>query len=110
MARNWFCGSNDHRVSRRGFLGTAATASALGAADMTTLDLLQSPTLAAEVKQQQKHVILLWLAGGPSQLETWDPKPGRPTGGPFRAIRTNVPGVQISELMPKLRSGCSIRR
>lgn len=102
MARNWFCGSNDHRVSRRGFLGTAATASALGAADMTTLDLLQSPTLAAEVKQQQKHVILLWLAGGPSQLETWDPKPGRPTGGPFRAIRTNVPGVQISELMPKL--------
>lgn len=102
MARNWFCGSNDHRVSRRGFLGTAATASALGAADMTTLDLLQSPALAAEVKRQQKHVILLWLAGGPSQLETWDPKPGRPTGGPFRAIPTNVPGVQISELMPKL--------
>jgi uncharacterized protein (DUF1501 family) len=102
MARNWFCGSNDHRVSRRGFLGTAAAASALSAADMTTLDLLQSPVLAAEVKQQQKHVILLWLAGGPSQLETWDPKPGRPTGGPFRAIPTNVPGVQISELMPKL--------
>ncbi len=102
MARNWFCGSNDHRVSRRGFLGTAAVASALGASDMTTLDLLQSPVLAAEVKQQQKHVILLWLAGGPSQLETWDPKPGRPTGGPFRAIPTNVPGVHISELMPKL--------
>lgn len=102
MARDWFCGSNDHRVSRRGFLGTAAAASALGAADMTTLDLLQSPVLAAEVKQQQKHVILLWLAGGPSQLETWDPKPGRPTGGPFRAIPTNVPGVHISELMPKL--------
>lgn len=102
MARNWFCGSHEHRVSRRGFLGTAATASVLGAADMTTLDLLQAPALAAEVKKQQKHVILLWLAGGPSQLETWDPKPGRPTGGPFRAIPTNVPGVHISELMPQL--------
>jgi hypothetical protein len=45
---------------------------------------------------------LLWLAGGASQLETWDPKPGRPTGGPFRAINTSVPGVQISELMPEM--------
>src|SRR4029077_2439882 len=49
-----------------------------------------------------KRVMLLWLAGGASQLETWDPKPGRPTGGPFRAIDTNVPGIRISELMPKL--------
>src|SRR5208283_265461 len=35
-------------------------------------------------------------------LETWDPKPGAATGGPFRAIQTSVPGVQISELMPKM--------
>jgi hypothetical protein len=42
------------------------------------------------------------LAGGSSQLETWDPKPGRPTGGPFKAIPTNVPGVHIGELMPKM--------
>src|SRR5205085_11576842 len=49
-----------------------------------------------------KRVILLWLAGGASQLETWDPKPGRPTGGPFRAIQTSIPGVEISELLPKL--------
>jgi len=47
-------------------------------------------------------VILLWLAGGASQLETWDPKPGTPTGGPFRSIPTAVPGIQISELMPKM--------
>ncbi|MFP6619105.1 MAG: DUF1501 domain-containing protein, partial [Pirellulaceae bacterium] len=53
-------------------------------------------------KKQQKHVILLWLAGGASQLETWDPKPGRPTGGPFRSIQTTSPGVRISELMPKM--------
>jgi len=77
--------------------GTAAFA-----ADMTVLNVLQNPVLAAELKKQQKRVILLWLAGGASQLETWDPKPGRRTGGPFRAINTSVPGVAISELMPKM--------
>ena len=40
--------------------------------------------MAGELKKQQKRVILLWLAGGASQLETWDPKPGAATGGPFR--------------------------
>uniref|UniRef100_A0A7C4LMX5 DUF1501 domain-containing protein n=1 Tax=Schlesneria paludicola TaxID=360056 RepID=A0A7C4LMX5_9PLAN len=101
MSRSFFCGSAEHALSRRGFLGAAAAAGAF-AADMTRLDLLQLPVLAQEVRRQQKHVILLWLAGGPSQLETWDPKPGRPTGGPFRAIPTSVPGVHISELMPRL--------
>ncbi len=96
-----WCGSADHGVSRRGFLGAAATAGAF-AANMHQLDWLQHNVLAGEVRKQQKHVILLWLAGGASQLETWDPKPGRPTGGPYRAINTNVPGVAISELLPKM--------
>lgn len=89
-------------LPRRGFLQSAALGATAFAADMTTLNVLRSPVLADELKRQQKRVILLWLAGGPSQLETWDPKPGRPTGGPFRAIDTNVPGIQISELMPQL--------
>jgi hypothetical protein len=97
-----FCGSPEHGISRRGFLGAASAAAALTAADMTVLDVLQNPALADQVKKQQKHVILLWLAGGASQLETWDPKPGRKTGGPFRAIPTDVPGIEISELLPKL--------
>lgn len=96
-----FCGSDDHRIHRRGFLGAAAVAGAF-AANMGVLNVLRHPTLAAELKRQQKHVILLWLAGGPSQLETWDPKPGHDNGGPFRAIETNVPGVHISELLPKM--------
>src|SRR5437870_897626 len=96
-----FCGSPVHTVSRRAFLGTAAGAAAF-ASDMTRLDVLEQPLLANEVKKQEKHVILLWLAGGASQLETWDPKPGRPTGGPYRAIGTAVPGVHITELMPKM--------
>src|SRR5688572_9577412 len=96
-----FCGSPDHAVSRRGFLGAAA-AGAAAFADMTSLNLLTSPVLAGELKKQQKRVILLWLAGGASQLETWDPKPGAATGGPFRSIPTAMPGVHISELMPKM--------
>ncbi len=96
------CGSPVHSLSRRGFLGSVAIGAAGAAADMTAVDALTSPLLAGELKRQQKSVILLWLAGGASQLETWDPKPGAATGGPYQAIQTNVPGVQISELMPKM--------
>jgi len=99
--RTNFCGSPVHAVSRRGFLGATATGAAAFAADMTVLDALKQPALAGELKKQQKHVILLWLAGGASQFETWDPKPGRPTGGPFRKIQTDVSGIEISELLPK---------
>src|SRR5439155_16905159 len=56
---------------------------------------------------------LLWLAGGASQLVTWDPKPGTATGGPFRAIPTSVAGIHSSELMPqmakRMQSTCIIR-
>jgi hypothetical protein len=100
---HFFCGSSDHALDRRGFLGTLATGAAAGfAADMTRLNALAEPALAGEVKKQQKRVILLWLAGASSQLETWDPKPGAATGGPFRAIPTSVPSIHISELMPQM--------
>jgi hypothetical protein len=100
--RKSFCGSPEHALSRRGFLGSLAVGGAALAADMTALNVLSSPVLADELKRNQKHVILLWLAGGSSQLETWDPKPGTPTGGPFRSIPTSVPGIHISELMPEM--------
>jgi len=99
--RKTFCGSPDHAVSRRAFLG-ASVAGTAAAADMTVLDVLSSRAMAAELKKKQKRVIMLWLAGGASQLETFDPKPGHANGGPFRAIPTNVPGVHISELMTKM--------
>ena len=102
MARRGYCGSPEHPISRRGFLGGVAAGATAFASSMTALDVLKQPVLASELKQQGKHVILLWLAGGASQLETWDPKPGRPTGGPFRAISTSVLGIQISELMPRM--------
>jgi RNA polymerase sigma factor (sigma-70 family) len=50
-----------------------------------------------------KHsVILLWMSGGPSQLDTFDLKPGQANGGPFKEIDTNVKGIRISEHLPKV--------
>jgi hypothetical protein len=49
-----------------------------------------------------RAVIVLWMAGGPSQIDTWDPKPGRPTGGDFAAIESTVSGIRVSEHLPQL--------
>ena len=60
------------------------------------------PALAADsVNQSKKRAcILLWMGGGPSQLDTFDPKPDHANGGPVKAIQTSVPGIQISEYLP----------
>ena len=49
------------------------------------------------------NCILLFLVGGPSHIDTWDPKPNAPAEirGPFKPIQTNAPGIQISEIFPK---------
>lgn len=100
-----------HQISRRawmqGVTGTVAGAGAMGAVSSGLgawggLAALGETPVANQLKKKQRSVILLWLAGGASQLETWDPKPGRPTGGPYAAIPTAVPGVHISELMPEM--------
>ncbi|WP_406698338.1 DUF1501 domain-containing protein [Singulisphaera sp. Ch08] len=94
------CNSSEHVVARRGFLaGLAATAagSVVGG-----LGVFASPLAAAQLKGDQKRVVVFNMHGGLSQLESWDPKPGTDTGGPFRAIETSVPGVRISELLPNV--------
>jgi hypothetical protein len=57
---------------------------------------------AADHPERRRSCILLWMNGGPSQLDTFDPKPGHANGGPFRAIGTSIPGVRISEHLPRL--------
>jgi hypothetical protein len=52
--------------------------------------------------RRRKACILLWMTGGPSQTDTFDPKPGHANGGEFKAIETAVPGIMISEHLPKL--------
>ena len=83
-----FCTPLDHSLSRRQFLG----ASALG------LGVLATPAFAEKLKKERKQVLFVWLDGGMSQLESWDPKPNTTFGGPFRSIPTKVPGVRVSEL------------
>ena len=53
-----------------------------------------------QLAKDQKRIVVFNMHGGLSQLESWDPKPGTATGGPFRAIPTSVPGIHISELLP----------
>ena len=95
------CGGVDHPIHRRLFLqGLAAGATSL----MSFGGLFSMPAFAQQAKREQKHCILLWLCGAPSQFETWDPKPRSPYGGPFKSIPTKVPGVHVSELMPRCAS------
>src|SRR5215470_2735378 len=90
------CHSPEHLLSRRRFLaGTAA-----GGLGFLGFNAFTRPAAAKELAQAQKRVLLIWLKGGSSQLETWDPKPGTATGGPFQAIPTSVPGTHICELLP----------
>lgn len=95
------CGSPEHVLHRRAFLhgtlGSLAAAVNLGGIGISA----EEPT-AVQLRRRSRRVLFLWLAGGSSQFETWDPKPGRETGGPFRSIATTVPGYRVCELMPRL--------
>jgi uncharacterized protein (DUF1501 family) len=80
--------------SRRSFLhGVSAAAIAAGTLSFRDVVSLQ----AADLRQRHKAMILLWMSGGPSQFETFDPKPGVETGGPTEAIDTAVPGIQVAK-------------
>src|SRR5947207_11610910 len=85
-------------VSRRDFLRVGAL-SFLG---LALPDFLRLPAAAAAGAPRADACILIWLAGGPSHLDTFDPKPEGPADirGEFKAIPTNVPGIQLSEHLP----------
>jgi uncharacterized protein (DUF1501 family) len=57
---------------------------------------------AAAHPRRRKSCILLWMNGGPSQMDTFDLKPGHVNGGPFKEIATAVPGIKVSELLPRV--------
>lgn len=77
------------KVGSLGFLG-------MNLADSLRLQAASSARLSAQAKA--KSCILVWLEGGPAQMDTWDPKPS----SSFRPISTNVDGIQVSELLPKI--------
>ncbi len=89
-------------LSRRNML----KASLAGIAGLSLPDLLRQRALAAtsgRTTPNGKSVILLWMAGGPSHIDTWDPKPDRPlqNRGPFGTIPTRLPGVRFCEYLPR---------
>ncbi len=93
---------NCQRVHRRALLEAGSLAAlGLSLADLLRIEANAAPTNAPS---HAKSVILLWLWGGPSHLDTFDLKPQAPTEyrGPYAPISTAVPGIQICELLPRL--------
>jgi len=83
-------------VSRRNFLQvTGAVGLATGSRSLT--EVLHANT--GRLKSRGKACILLWMQGGPSQFETFSPKPDHENGGETRAISTRVPGIEVAENM-----------
>jgi uncharacterized protein (DUF1501 family) len=100
-----------HLATRRGFLrGAAGTTLGLAAlAGGLPIRPLFADEIAAAAPASDpsgaatlEHLIVLWMAGGPSHLDTFDPKPGRKTGGPYKALPTAVDGLSFCEHLPKL--------
>lgn len=85
-----------NEINRRDVLGLAA-AWGLSFA-LPPMDLRAAQKRGPE---RAKSLIVLWMAGGPSQLETWDPHPGTKTGGEVKAIKTKTNGLEISDLFPQ---------
>src|SRR5262245_66297720 len=84
-------------LSRRDWF-KLASAGALGVGGSGWLPALAAR--AAADPKRKRACILLWMSGGPSQIDTFDPKPGEETGGPLKAIDTSVPGIRVTELLP----------
>jgi hypothetical protein len=89
--------------TRREFLQVGS----LGFLGLSLADWFRLRAMAGSQSAQSatvKNCILIWLAGGPSHLDTFDPKPGAPADvkGEFKPINTSVPGLQISEVFPNL--------
>lgn len=88
-------------INRRSFLQAGMLAGAGG----FFADLLSHQSLLRAAPPQRPAAaadacIVLWLNGGPSHIDTFDPKPGRKSGGPFKAIATRVPALQLCEHLP----------
>src|SRR5208282_2087810 len=93
--------SNCEGMTRRGFLKIGS----LGLAGLTLPNLLRlrAAEAAAGKDVADTAVIQLWCGGGPTQIETYDPKPDAPAEyrGALNPIRTNVPGIDICEVFPR---------
>lgn len=88
-------------LSRRAFLKGAAVTGA-GLVLPNWGGLAHARAAAEAAAKAKKRCILLWMNGGASQIDTFDMKPGRTTGGPFRPVQSKVTGLQVCEYLPKV--------
>ncbi|MGC3969223.1 MAG: DUF1501 domain-containing protein [Pirellulales bacterium] len=101
--------SHDHACSgpSAGFDRRAFLAGGMGGLLSLAIPQWQARAKAAEIfngskSARPKSCILLWMNGGPSHIDTFDPKPGTATGGSFKSIKTSASGVQICEHLPQV--------
>jgi hypothetical protein len=85
-------------TNRRHFLKHMAGLSAMALPGMQFIQTLRAA--APALKKQNKSIIVLWMNGGPSHLDTWDLKPDAPTGGDFKPMKTSVSGIEICQHLP----------
>ncbi len=88
--------------SRRSVL--KASLAGLAGVSFPELLRLRAESTPTAPRSRSKSVILLWMTGGPSHIDTWDPKPEMPSEirGPFGVIRTRLPGVRVCEYLPRM--------
>ncbi|HJT77175.1 MAG TPA: DUF1501 domain-containing protein [Gemmataceae bacterium] len=94
-----FARSSLPRLSRRDWL-RLSSAGVVGFSLSGWIERLAAET--ATHPSRRRSCILLWMNGGPSQMDTWDLKPGHANGGPYKEIATSVPGIKIGEHLPKM--------
>src|SRR5262249_1763550 len=84
-------------ISRRDFV----KAGVLGSAGLSLADLLRHEAKAT-TPHRDRSVIILWMRGGPSHIDMWDPKPDAPAEyrGEFGVIPSRVPGIMLSDMLP----------
>src|SRR5687768_16746798 len=98
--------AKEARTTRRGFIH----AGVLGTAGLSLASLLKAEAQAAAAApgraggdKRGNNVIILWMRGGPSHIDMWDPKPDAPAEfrGEFGTISSSVPGIQLTDMLPK---------
>ncbi len=90
------------RLSRRGFVAASGLSLGLAANPWTALAETLHVNGEKKVESQVQSVIIVWLQGGPSQLETFDPHPGTMIGGDVKGVASSIQGVQLADSMPKV--------
>ena len=89
----------DLLLNRRSFV----KAGILGSSGLALADLLRQEARANQSSSRRPSVIILWMRGGPSHIDMWDPKPDAPVEyrGEFGVASTNVPGIILSDMLPR---------